>query len=347
MISAFLVHLFIEWLVLMPKKNVFRRKGQLALEGALVCSIAVLFMAVRNPFDSYIPEISRTESISVSLAGIDMGQGEYEMIQTMDDYLTDVRLRRFGLEDEGKEEALDWIGKVSRSASAGEVKEEAAVTEVTVCFRMQDGGCRYRTYPVSRMLFADFAGVYETEEYKQKAYPLTAEKELEKERFTWCDGVAETVMKLTKEEKNDFLAAYQYDVMKMEMMDMEGIFPSGIVRVQAEGRGVHSSAVVYPFFERSIGFLKDHGIQTDKGLEEYEVASIQVQKWARNSQKGVDFYTEEKEVAAWTESLVPEELCVQPILCPVDVSVQAEAEAEDESTGSAVIVKCYGRYGKK
>lgn len=228
-----------------------------------------------------------------------------------------------------------------------EMNEADVLTKATVCFQARDGGRRYRTYPVDQMAVERFAAVYQTEEYKRRAYPITAEIELEKERFTWTDGVTDTSMKLTAEEKNVFLDAYKRDVMKMEMQDMIGVFPSGIVQVTAEGRGVHANAVVYPFFEETVRFLKEHKIRTDKLFVDYPISSIQIEKGTQGLQRSVNFYTEEKEVAAWAESLVPSDLAVQPILCPVDPSVRAEVEAEDVQTGSAVIVRCYGRQDTK
>lgn len=55
------------------------------------------------------------------------------------------------------------------------------------------------------------------------------------------------------------------------------------------------------------------------------------------------FYEEEAEIAEWADRLVPEELAVQPLLCPADASIWAEVEVEDEDTGASALVRCFGR----
>ena len=56
----------------------------------------------------------------------------------------------------------------------------------------------------------------------------------------------------------------------------------------------------------------------------------------------MQFYDKENDIAKWSEKLIPDSFAVQPVLRPVDSSVQAEVQVEDEAANGAVVVDCYG-----
>ncbi|OUN71655.1 hypothetical protein B5G11_01650 [Drancourtella sp. An57] len=62
---------------------------------------------------------------------------------------------------------------------------------------MPDGGTRSRSYPLTREQVEMFASVYETDEYKQIAYPAVKLEDASEDRFTWEDSVRGTALQIT------------------------------------------------------------------------------------------------------------------------------------------------------
>lgn len=311
-------------------------------ECACACIISCIFLGNETAFDGYLPEKAQLEEMAVSVNGIDMRQKQYVQNMSEDSYETETRLLRYSLaEEESIEAGLQWMEAVKSEQKLAEV------TTATVCFQLRNGSRRYRTYPLDQDSLDAFAWVYETEEYKKKAYPLIEAEDIRKGQITWSDGVADTTVKLSPAEKEALLTAYKKDIAKMQMTDLKTGFPSGYLEIISEVDDVYLSVIVYPFFEQTCTVLKNAGIDVEKALADYQVTSVKVQTSSaapRGYSGGVSmhFYEEETEIAEWTDKLIPEELAIQPLLCPADTSIWSEVEVEDEDTGASTLVKCYG-----
>lgn len=355
-IGTVFVHLCVERLVTIScggmkvRDLVSRRRKQILFEGIGVCIVALAFLEYKSSFDYFLPDNSKLEGVAISVNGLDMDESQYRSASanrnyTMDNYVTEERLRQYLLKKAGMTAGLEWLDEILER-EAGETGNRA--DQVVVCYHMKDGSRHYRRYLVDVDALDAFSRVYETEEYKDKAYPLIESEALSKERLTWADGVTNTVLKLSEQEKCEFLEAYQQDVSKMKMASLKGNLPIGNMKIDSEVDGIHKEAVVYSFFEKTGEFLKEHGIDVNRTMGDYRIISIKVQTTtsvpAENvGGASVQFYDEAEEIAKWADALVPEELAIQPVLCPADTSIQAEVEIEEEDTSSTIMVKCYGR----
>ena len=52
------------------------------------------------------------------------------------------------------------------------------------------------------------------------------------------------------------------------------------------------------------------------------------------------FYKEPDEIEVWKDRLIPEIFDLQPLLYPMDDSMEVEAEVEEPESGAVVTVKC-------
>lgn len=354
MIGAVIAHLCIEWLIqascggMIVKRMASRRRKQMLLEGLGVCAIVLAFFGYKRSFDYFLPENSRLEDVAVSVDGLDMEESQYRKVSVnqnyaMDNYVTEERLKRYVLKHDGMTAGMKWLEEILEREAKGIQKET-----VVVCYHMKNGSRHYRRYAVDQEALDAFSRVYETAEYKEKAYPLMESEALSKERITWTDGVTDTVLKLSRQEKCEFLKAYQQDVSKMKMASLKGNLPIGNVRIDSEAEGIHKEAVVYPFFEAVCEFLTEHGIDVNRTLSDYQIISIKMQTVTPVPAgyvggASVQFYDEADEIDRWADVLVPEDLAIQPVLCPADTSIRAEVEIEEEDTSSTVMVRCCGK----
>ena len=343
-VGTLAVHLLVEGLVRVPLRKIARRKGQLAAECIAVCVAALAFLEGRDSFDGFYPRPDQIKGLSIFMNGVDIDQAQYEEIEAgRDHYLIDSRLAQYSLHDNGMEEGLAWLRTVCRQG-----KGSGRVTTATVCYEMKSGAMKYRAYPVDEESLDAFAGVYECGEYKEKAYPLTEIKEADQERLVWSDGVLEQTLRLTAQEKKDFLAAYKADVGSLKLADLKESLPAGYIELESEVSAKDMRAAIYPFFGQTCAFLREHGAEVGKQLEDYKIVGLKIKNipsgaGQRTGNTGVRFYQEEEDLEAWRGKLVPEDLAIQPILHPVDGQTYAEAEIEDEDTSSVTITQCYGK----
>lgn len=354
--GAFLIHVLCEWLVQTSQKRLLRRRIQMVMEGAGVCVIALLFVGSRGAFDHYLPEEQELEKLSVCVKGLDMEESQFALAGGNERYLIDERLERYTMTEDGMEAAMEWLrdqntDREQTVTGAPDMEDPDRITTVTVCYQLKDGAKRYRAYPVDEKVLEKFSDIYESSEYKKIVYPLLTATSLDQDRITWTDGVTEKVVRLSEDEKGKLLEAYKADVADMRMEELRTAFPAGYIEVESQVSGTYTEATVYPFFERTCAFLAEHEVRVGRRLADYPVTSLKV-KENTETVTGVAgsvhmrFYDEEEELAQWKDTLIPEELAIQPLLNPVDTSVQAEAEVQDESTNSTIVVNCYSSGGK-
>lgn len=354
--GAFIIHVLCERLVQTPQKRLLRRRIQMALEGVSVCIIVLLFVGSRGAFDYYMPEDSKLEKLSMYVKGLDMEESKFVRDGSNEQYLIEERLRQYTMSDDGMRSGMEWL----RDQEAGQNQEDTdkldkegsgSITVVTVCYQLKDGTKRYRAYLVDEKALQKFSDTYETGEYKKIVYPLTTVESLEQERITWTDGVTEAVVRLSEDEKEDFLEAYKADVADMRMEELRTALPAGYIEVESQVSGIYTEAAVYPFFDRTCTFLAEHEVVVGRRLADYPVISLKVKENTEmitgvTGSVRMRFYDKEEEIAQWLDGLVPVDLAIQPLMNPVDTSVQVEAEVLDESTNSTVIVNCYSSDGK-
>lgn len=320
------------------QRGLLRRKGQLAGECAAAVLTGAVFFAGASSFDSFQPKENEVETIGISVDGLGMNQECYAQILLHGNrYETAEQLEKYVLAEEGKTAARAW------AASLAEKKSTSAYTHAAVCYSMKNGSKVYRLYPVDEEDFQAFSFVYETGEYKKIAYPSAEGKELADARFNWSDGITDTALKLTAEEKEAIVDACRKDIENLKMEDLKEALPLGFVDVDSEMRQLSGSLVVYPFFTQTCGLLEKFGVPIHKRLSDYPVRSVSVRSVSADGMgKHSSKYCEEpEEIERWTQKAVPERFDLQPFLYPLDYSQEIRAEVNDETTNSIVNVYCY------
>ena len=309
------------------------------------------FPAGASAYDSIFPE--NAESVGVSIDGIGMDYWTYEEVSgNRETYETNAQLSEYRLKDEGRTAVLGWLQEIIRNDPDGnEGADGAPYTRAKVCYYMPDGSTRYRSYPLSREQVEMFAGVYETDEYRQIAYPAVTLEDVSGDRFTWEDGVKDTALQITGDQKEELLNAYREDVSELRMEQLEEALPCGYVRVKSSKNGEITDMFVYPFFERTCNLLGEYGIDTEKKLGDYEVESIQEMETLpaagtdglSSGGTHMNYYEQADEIETFKKKLIPDELDIQPLLYPLDHSSDIDASVVDDETNSIIHVSCVQR----
>lgn len=338
--AAAFVHFLLEGIVKNPGAKLLRRKYQLIISCAAAAVVGISFSAGASSYDTYFPE--EAAAVSISIDGIGMNYDAYmQAAGDREEYETEEQLKKYVLTEKGRSAALGWLRDIGSA--------EDVYTRATVCYHMENGTRRYRTYPLTREEVEAFASVYETEEYKRIAYPAVELEDVEENRFTWDDGVIETGLKLTEEDKRALIEAYKADVFDLTMAKLAETPPSGIVRIKSAGNGEVTEMPVYPFFERTCELLNETGTDTGRTLADYPIESVEVRENLLGVPAGkaggvsMSFYEQPEEVDEWKRKLISYELDLQPLLYPLDHSKEIKAVIEDVETNSLIYVDCVQR----
>ena len=349
--TAFVIHCLLEYAVQGTGAKLLRRKWQLAVSAAAVLAAGLAFPAGASAYDSIFPE--NAESVGVSIDGIGMDYWTYKEVSgNRETYETNAQLSEYRLKDEGRTAVLGWLQEIIRNDPDGnEGADGAPYTRAKVCYYMPDGSTRYRSYPLSREQVEMFAGVYETDEYRQIAYPAVTLEDVSGDRFTWEDGVKDTALQITGDQKEELLNAYREDVSGLRMEQLEEALPCGYVRVKSSKNGEITDMFVYPFFEHTCNLLGEYGIDTEKTLGDYEVESIQEMETLpaagtdglSSGGTHMNYYEQADEIETFKKKLIPDELDIQPLLYPLDHSSDIDASVVDDETNSIIHVSCVQR----
>ncbi len=339
-VLVFLVHLLSEGLIQRKKEALFQRKGQLIVEAALVCLVTGGFLAGAGFFDDFIPEKEKLGAIRICVNGLDMSYEEASQnLFGKESYGVERKLAKYKFTEEGLAESLSWLASLKERT---DVKPE---TFATVCYQMKDGTEKYRAYPVDGEGLQAFSRVFETGEYKEKAYPAVLWEDVGENRFTWIDGVSERALKLTGEEKEAFLKKYKEEILKLKMSELTTAAPVGAVVMSSDKWGEKETLVIYPFLRETCEFLRSfEGVKMD--LSEYDVRELRVIDVgaADNALSGgviKETYEAPEEILKWKGKLVWKELDIQSLLYPLDYEREVEAEAVEPESGAVTEIKCF------
>lgn len=343
-LTAAFLHFICGRLLYHTVRTFAKGKRLLLLECTAAAAVVCALSASAGWYDAYLPKNEEVECMGIAIAGLDMDMETYRSMQNSpEDYETDHRMERYQLTEEGKEAGMQWLRLLCCRKS-----DQNSYTKVTVCFRKTDGREMYRTFPVSEKMFLGFADIYETEEYKQAAYPMITQdaKMAEGAKFVWDDGISEQILKLAEEDKKEFLALYKSDIEALEMTDLQTALPAGRLTVESEVYDRKTSVLIYPFFDQCSAFLREHGVTMEKQITDYPVRAVIVRETQTKPSGltgGVTLqrYETAEETARWRGRLIPKEFCIQPLLCPVNTTAEIEAEVTEPESGAVISAECY------
>ena len=333
--AALAVHCLLEGIVKNPGTKLFRRKWQMMIPAAAAVLTGCAFAAGAGSYDRYFPE--QVSAVGISIDGLGMNYNMYTQALSGERYVTDHQLEEYVLREDGRAAALGWLREVVE-------QNDGDLTRVTVCYENGRGQKIYRVYPVSRDTLEAFASVYDTEEYKEIAYPVGDLGDVSEDRFSWNNGISTEILKLTAEEKKAVLEAYTEDVADLSMEDLPEVLPRGSVDIESSRYGDVTVLEVYPFFERTCSYLEKLGVDIQRQISDYEVDSVEVTESSpvpAGTVGGVrkSFYDKPEEIQQWKNRLVPEDLDIQPLLCPLEHK-DVRADVLMEESNSVHTVEC-------
>ncbi len=283
-------------------RSIFNHKKHMLICGAVVAVIVGIFQFDLFKYDLYIPDKNKIESMSIAVSGLDDNldyleqdsQGNGFRYTDRDTYqlkymeLTDIRAA-YTLAGQGIENVKD----------DGETDSQDYFT-YRIKYNLKNGRTVYRNYSLpleeSNGLLKE---LFASEEFKKGHYPI----------FNWDAGDITAISSYNRMENKDFgldegekqelLDIYKAELMKLSVDEITAVQPAATVvfwlkedntKELRSGRSV--DYYVYPQFENTISFLKEHGFDPSKQAGVQDVRSIRINNYQSLTDKSQVYQTE-------------------------------------------------------
>ncbi len=275
-------------------RSAFNHKKHMLVSGVVVAVIVCIFQFDMLKYDLYIPDKNKIESMSVYISGLDSRQNYmYQDLQEngyrymgADTY----HLKYMELSDLESAYALAGLGieeikEIENMEEKGEIQAEKYYT-YKVKYTFKNGRTAYRSYNLTLEKSYDrFRDIFASEEFKKGHYPI----------YKWDAGNITSVscnnmleykeFGLDAEEKQELLDIYREELLKLTLDEVIAGRPSATITFLLKEKNT-ASYYVYPQFNNTVTFLKEHGFDpsVQAGIQDIKSISINNYQADRNGQ---------------------------------------------------------------
>lgn len=315
----FLSYAVIEIIYNFDMKSAFKGKVHLALSGATVLIIVLIFYHDLLGFDTYQPDKKDVKAMSIDVSGLDSYAWHKYRNSNRADKLDTMGISNF---DELYELASIGIEELNHSSDLetnSDFNGFSRYVRIVIHYRLNGGKSVYREYFVPRdALYDRMQKVYNDEEFKKSHFPI----------LTWDKNMFSTAtirtlynekeLRLKEEDKKQFLEIYQQELESLTLKEVtEGNVSASILFYSPDG--YEFTYMIYPSFVKTKAFLNSYGIELETGLSIEDIKEITV------SMYGIS----EKEV--YTEAMEPKGIAVSETAQNANIEEHVKIYADKES----------------
>lgn len=252
-------------------------------------------------------------------------------------------LQRMRLEGEELLQVYEWIRLIREEDG----REEDSY-EVLVKYELRNGQNKYFRYWLPKYALNTFDKVFGQAGYKQGTYETLQMESAKYYEIQWTNGVEQYTLDLDEQERQALLAAYQEDLKGLTFGEIRMRIPVGCLTFASTKNQGDKSGYIYPGFSKTLTALSHYGIPARKGIDDYEIVKIVVDKYVLKD--GLLYHvryladqrtiTDPHKIAQLAEELYIEELCVDEQLRPKDQNTEYTVYYRDSAGQTARSVKC-------
>lgn len=292
-------------------KGSFHKKSHIVVSGILVTLIFITFRYDLLGYDSYIPKQGQIESIAFIPEDYHCETPEYGDVRFDDDgrYMSVQAYAGKYMYLNNVEEICEMVdysmeeyNKIDRYKDTYDTQQQWSY--VTIIYRLKNGRevvrCLWVDMDDDRTV-ATLDNIIGSEEFK-KGFIMGAsdtliammDNKFEKYKISALYGNTVYEEKMSSTEAKEFLEIYQKDLASVNFSNIRENVPSGIFSLDISEeiygsaymgmngsmsratRGWTANMYIYPFYEESIAYLKEHGYYMGEQVNLEDIAKIQV-----------------------------------------------------------------------
>ncbi len=275
--SLIIIYGIIEIMYDFDIRSAFHYKKQLLASAGVITIIACIFQFDLFHYDSYIPNENKINSMSVAISGLDDNTRYYEMESDDATYINniDYQLKYMKLTDFDSAYALAKMG-VHYIDNRDDMNEYYSYY---VKYTLNNGKVVYRTYQLTTDESYDMMkDIYNKTEFKETHYQVN-QLDIEKIGNISCNNMLSSKeFSLDITEKSQLLEIYKEELNNLTLDEISNTYPIATMMIKIN-KYSQLEYNVYPTFEKTIAFLKDHGFDARKEVEIQDIKQIDVNNY--------------------------------------------------------------------
>lgn len=322
-----LIHGLLNMILACDTKKFLSGKWHLLAE---VLTVFLLFggFALWGSWEGRIPAKEEVASMAVALTALKSGDDSWQVLQNM------------GLADEEMSAAYDWVNE--------DYGENAADYEVLVRYEEKNGSRRYCRYQLPWYALDGFERVFAGKAYKEGIYQGLRLASMKYYEIRWSNGIESYTLDLDEDERFGLWEAYKEDAGGLAFADIRRQTPIGRLTFVSTKNQEDVTAELYPGFTRVLSLLEEYGIWGTKGIEDYEITRIVVDKYVLtqgllynvNSLEWEKTITDEASIKELSSVLFSQELCEDYLLNAKNLQMEFTVYYRDSDGRTIDFVKC-------
>lgn len=301
--SFFIAYAIIEIIYNFDIRSAFAYKKQMLSCLGIIAIIACIFQFDLFHYDSFMPEKDEIKSMSVAISGLD-GYVQYYDFESEDySYMNSdsYQLENMKLTNYDKAYELAELGMKHTSKSY----DDEFYFNYTVKYSLNSGREVYRVYMLTRDESVDIMkNIYANPEYKQVHFQIN---QLNSDRISNISCYTMLDRKefgLDAAEKKQLIDIYKEELNLLTLDEVMNESPLASLEIQINrfNRMNEYNIIdyyIYPSFEKTIVFLKEHGLDVTKKVEIKDIKEIRVDNYkAKTDENTITEVNGEKAITA-------------------------------------------------
>lgn len=268
--------------------------------GYLLLTILTAVFALAGRTEEGLPKREALTSVAVVPTAMESGAD------------SDAALEVMRVEGEELDEAYDWLSK-----NCG----DGGTYELLVRYDFRSGAVKYRKYEVPAEAMEEFGNIFACRGFKDGMYESLRLEEMKYYEIRWTNGLETYRLDLDEAEKENLLAVCQKELRALSFEDFRQQVPVGSLTFCSTKNQGDVSAYLYPGFKETLDLLEQYGIPAKKGVGDYPITEIIVEKYGESDTL---FYrlrslewrkevTDEEAAKELAQALYCEEFCIDPL----------------------------------
>lgn len=258
LIGVPLAHGLLNMLITCNAKKFLSAKWRLLAE-MLVMILLLGVFSLWGKGEEKLPPKEDVASMAVVLTALGSGDDSSRALHNM-------KLAGAELSD-----AYDWV-----NASRG---EGDGAYEVLVKYELKNGREKYFRYQIPWYALDGFEGIFAGEEFKWGSYEGLRLDSMKYYEICWSNGIESYTLDLDEQERMSLWEAYREDLGRLTLKEIRHQPPIGRLTFASVKNQGDVKGYIYPGFTQVLSLLEEYGIDGTKGISDYEITKIVVDKY--------------------------------------------------------------------
>ena len=304
--SLLLFHSVIEIIYDFDFRSAIRRKRHLLYCLAIVGILAGTFRFDLFHYDSYLPEETEIETMSIAINGIEdnIAYRKFYTNGTMEYINANAyQLEYMKLNDFKSAYELVKLGINQNKTDVDQQDENQNQFTYQIKYTLKNKKEVFRSYAVDTdQGYSELKRLFSSQEYKKAHYPIHTYKpedigkislryysDIINDSVFGMDGQERYSLSLDSEAKQEFLSTYKAELNAMNLDELINQMPVMTMQLEVSKHDIYGY-YIYPSFTKTLALISEHGIDTSRTVDITNIKQIDIADYSKGDGKAITYY---------------------------------------------------------